>query len=94
MDRFFKAMYTFIQIVNTFFQVYTLMLLARIIGSWIPQINDYRIMHFIRCYTDPYLNVFRKFIPPLGMLDFSPIVAFLALNFIQNLFINFLVYLR
>lgn len=82
-----------IQLINLVFQVYTLMLFARILASWVPQINEYRLMQFISYYTDPYLNLFRRFIPPLGMFDLSPIVAFLSLSFIQNLVINFLVLL-
>lgn len=65
------------------YQVYLLMLFARIISSWIPEFRNTRIMHFIAAYTDPYLDIFRRVIPPLGMIDFSPIVAFLALSFIR-----------
>ncbi len=82
-----------IKLVNLLFQVYTLMLFARILGSWVPQVNEYRLMRFIAFYTDPYLNLFRRVVPPLGMFDLSPIVAFLALSFIQNLLLNFLVLL-
>lgn len=82
-----------IKLINLLFQVYTLMLFARILGSWVPQVNEYRFMRFIAYYTDPYLNLFRRIIPPLGMFDLSPIVAFLALSFIQNLLMNFLVLL-
>lgn len=80
-----------IRLIDITFQVYTLMLFARIISSWLPQLNQYKLMQFITFYTDPYLNFFRRFIPPLGMMDFSPIVAFLALSFIQNIVIGFLV---
>jgi YggT family protein len=80
-----------IYFINIIFQVYTLMLFARILGSWVPQLSEYRFMHFIAYYTDPYLNLFRRIIPPLGMFDLSPIVAFLCLNFAQNILINFLV---
>lgn len=83
-------MAAFILAVNFLFQVYTLMLFARILASWIPQANEYRVMQFVGYYTDPYLNVFRRFVPPLGMFDLSPIVAFLCLSFIQNLVMNFL----
>lgn len=82
-----------ISTINLGFQIYTLMLFARIISSWVPQLNEYRVMQFISYYTDPYLNLFRRFIPPLGMFDLSPIIAFLALSFIQNLLINFLIFL-
>ena len=42
-------------------------------------------MQFIAFYTDPYLNFFRKFLPPMGMIDFSPMVAFLSLGVIEYL---------
>ncbi len=84
------VMFILIQCIHVFFQVYTLMLFARIIASWFPQLYEYRAMQFITYYTEPYLNFFRKFIPPFGMIDFSPIVAFICLSFIQNLLVNFL----
>ncbi len=84
-------MFTIIYLINLLFQVYTLMLFTRILASWIPQIESYRIMQFVKYYTDPYLHLFRKIIPPLGMFDLSPIVAFLCLKFMQNLLIHFLI---
>lgn len=71
--------------INILFQVYTLMLFARIMGSWVPELQQYRAMQFIGFYTDPYLNIFRRIIPPLGMIDISPIVAFFALSILKNL---------
>jgi YggT family protein len=59
------------------------MLFIRILGSWLPELQQTRFMQFIAFYTDPYLNFFRSFIPPLGMLDISPIVAFICLNFLE-----------
>lgn len=84
-------MFYVIELVNIVFKVYTLMIFARIISSWFPQLYQYKIMQFIMFYTDPYLNFFRKFIPPLGMIDFSPIIAFLCLSFIQNLVLSLLI---
>lgn len=72
------------RIVDMFFQVYMLMLMARIICSWIPELQRTRFMMFISFYTDPYLNFFRRIIPPLGVIDFSPIIAFLALGLIEG----------
>lgn len=72
------------RVIDIFFQVYMLMLFIRILGSWVPEIQQYRFMQFISFYTDPYLNLFRRFIPPLGMIDISPIIAFLALSFIEQ----------
>lgn len=73
-----------IQIIDTLFMVYMIMLFARILGSWFPEFREHNIMKFLSFYTDPYLNFFRRFIPPLGMIDLSPIVAFLALHVIES----------
>lgn len=73
------------QVIDLLFQVYTLMLFGRILGSWLPAFQQHRIMQFIAFYTDPYLNIFRRIIPPLGMLDLSPIIAFLCLGILRQM---------
>lgn len=70
-------------LIDRLFLVYTIMLFARILVSWIPEWQNYKIVQFLRFYTDPYLNLFRKLIPPLGMIDFSPIIAFICLGLIE-----------
>lgn len=71
-------------IIDTLFTAYTFMLLTRVMSSWFQGADEYPIIRFICFYTDPYLNLFRRFIPPLGMMDLSPMVAFLALNILRN----------
>lgn len=78
-------MFPLFKSIDLLFQVYTILLFAKILGSWVPELARYRWMQFISFCTDPYLNFFRRFIPPLGMIDFSPIIAFLCLGFIQQL---------
>lgn len=73
-----------IYIIDKIFLVYTIMLFARIMGSWVPEFQSSRIMQFLSFYTDPYLNVFRRIIPPLGLFDLSPIVAFLCLSLLEQ----------
>jgi YggT family protein len=68
---------------NTLLLVYLVLIFIRIIMTWLPRIpyNRYldMVLTFVRDVTDPYLNVFRRFMPPLrlgpGALDLSPIVA-------------------
>jgi len=66
------------------------MLLVRILSSWFPELGRYRFMQFISFYTDPYLNFFRRFVPPLGMFDFSPIIAFFCLQIVNRVVIMLL----
>lgn len=72
-----------LQFVDTLFLVYMIMLFVRIMSSWFPEYQDTKYMRFVAYYTDPYLNIFRKIIPPLGMMDFSPVIAFFALQIIE-----------
>ncbi|NRA90585.1 MAG: YggT family protein [Simkaniaceae bacterium] len=75
-----------INIVRLLFTVYMLMLVVRIFGSWFPSFQNSSFFRFLSHYTDPYLNIFRRFIPPIGgVLDLSPILGFFALQFLQYL---------
>lgn len=76
--------------INVIFTTYSFMLLARILGSWLPRFAKSRFMRFLGFYTDPYLNVFRRIIPPLGVLDLSPMVGFIALQMLQVIVMAFL----
>jgi YggT family protein len=73
-----------LQLISLLFRAYMIMLFARILGSWVPEFGNSRFMQFIAFYTDPYLNFFRRFIPPIGMIDISPIFAFICLNFLES----------
>jgi YggT family protein len=72
-------------VLNLLLTTYTFMLMARVIGSWFPKIALSHAMRFLAFYTDPYLNLFRKVIPPLGIIDLSPMVAFMTLQIFQFL---------
>lgn len=74
------------QMIHFIFLIYTLILGIRIIGSWFPDIAAHPYMATVGQITDPYLNLFRKIIPPIGgVLDLSPILAFLTLQFVESL---------
>jgi len=61
-------------------------LLVRVLLTWFPNLDwSNPILSSVSAITDPYLNVFRGLIPPIGGLDLSAIVAFLALQLVQTL---------
>ena len=73
--------------------VYTMILFVYVLMSWIPQksgiIAD--IDTVLGRVCDPFLNLFRKFIPPIGgMVDISPIFALLVLQFAVRLIVMIL----
>ncbi|MFM8545019.1 MAG: YggT family protein [Vulcanococcus sp.] len=66
--------------------IYTLVLLVRVLLSWFPNLDwSNPVLSGVSAITDPYLTAFRGLIPPIGGLDLSAIVAFLALQLIQTL---------
>lgn len=70
----------------TFVSFYSYLLIIRVLLTWFPTINWYnQPFAALAQITDPYLNLFRSIIPPLGGMDFSPILAFLALNLVSGL---------
>jgi uncharacterized protein YggT (Ycf19 family) len=74
--------------VRALIEVYVILIIAYILmtlflqfGGRIPYSRWSRaIMDFLSETVEPYLNIFRRFIPPIGPLDISPIVAILVLQ--------------
>ncbi len=66
-------------------QIYTLILLARVIMSWIPNL-DYSnpIVNFLFQATEPVLKPVRDALPQGQGIDFSPIVVFISIMVLQN----------
>lgn len=79
------------QYVYYLFRAYEFCLLIYILSSWFPQIQDNIIMNFIRDISEPYLSIFRKILPSLGGLDFSPIIAFFVLDLLKSIIIGMIV---
>jgi YggT family protein len=70
-----------------FLNIYLLLIFIRILLTWFPTVNWMnQIASFLSPITDPYLNIFRSFIPPIGGLDLSPILAIIVLQVVAQLF--------
>jgi YggT family protein len=63
---------------------YILLIFVRIIFSWGRVSHSNRLMRFLVNTTEPLLGPLRRTIPPLGMMDISPIVAFIILWLLQS----------
>lgn len=65
------------------YQIYLFMIIGYVLLSWLPNARESFIGEWLGKLVEPYLSIFRKFIPPIGgMIDISPIVAIFALRFI------------
>jgi YggT family protein len=73
--------------VSALFIVYVILILLNVLMSWVPRMPYNRalraVLDFIKETTDPFLNLFRRVLPPLGgggfALDLSPMIATVAL---------------
>ena len=73
-------------IISSFLGIYSTILLSRVLLTWFPSINwSDQPFEAMAQLTDPYLNLFRSIIPPLGGFDISAMLAIFALQFAQNL---------
>ena len=79
--------------VGAIFLVYTLLIIAYILsslffafGGRVPYARwSSAILGFLRDVCEPYLSIFRRFIPPLGPLDLSPIIGIFVLNIVGGI---------
>ena len=80
---------TVIQFVVTVIQLYSYVLLARIVLSWIPNVDrSNQIVQFLYKVTEPVLEPVRRALPQVGMIDISSIVVFIGLHLLQSILLN------
>ena len=76
-----NSIYLLTNTLATFISIYTYVLIIRILLTWFPNISWYnQPFATLSQLSDPYLNLFRSIIPPLGGIDISPILAILMLK--------------
>ena len=73
---------------------YTTIIFIYLIMSWIPNVESGfigQIYHALGMLCEPYLSLFRRFIPPIGgIVDITPIIALLVLQFVVRLIVGIL----
>lgn len=82
--------------VSALFLVYMALIFANILISWVPRMPHNRplraVLDFVTETTNPYLNLFRRFIPPIGgggfALDLSPVLGIIVLVLLRGLVVG------
>lgn len=66
--------------------LYVGLIIIYVLMSWIPNPHGviYDVYTALGTLCEPYMGLFRRIIPPIGMIDFSPIVAIIVLQFIAR----------
>jgi YggT family protein len=74
--------------INIFFTILSLAILARVLLSWV-RVNPFNpVVSLLDQITEPILGPLRRIIPPIGMIDITPIVALFLLRFLQRILLS------
>lgn len=77
-----------LNVVQTILSIYWYILIAAAVITWVPDLMDTQLGHLLTRITDPYLGLFRRFIPMVQLggvgLDLSYIVAVIVYFFVQQ----------
>jgi len=76
-------LWSFLGVLGLLVNIYFFALLALIILSWIAPHSHNPAVHLLQQITEPVMAPFRRVLPPMGGLDFSPILVFILINVIQ-----------
>jgi YggT family protein len=82
--------------VDALFIVYIVLIFANILISYVPRMpynpTLRAVLDFVKDTTDPYLNLFRRFLPPIGgggfALDLSPVIGIIVLFVVQAVVVS------
>jgi YggT family protein len=82
--------------VAALFLVYIVLILIRVLLSWVPRMpynpTLRSVLDFIAETTDPYLNLFRRILPPIGGggfgLDLSPMIGLIVLFILRGIVVS------
>lgn len=80
-----------INFVNALFLVYEILIIVRIVFSWIGLPSRglwYEVYRFVFNVTEPYLGLFRRIIPLAGPIDFSPFIGMLLLGILNRVVVQ------
>jgi len=78
--------------VSTLIWIYTILILVRILLSWVPNMPYNPVLNaivrFVEDVTEPYLSLWRRIIPPIGAIDVSPIAAIFVLSIVGQIIVR------
>ena len=76
------------ELLRMVFEIYALILIVRVLITWVNPDPFNPVVQFLSRMTDPVLEPLRRVIPPLGPIDISPIVALLILQALQHFIVR------
>ena len=77
-----------VDVINSCFRILFYCVIGSVILSWVAPGNDHPLLQIVEEMSDAILQPIRKFMPPMGGLDFTPIIGLVLLNLINTSFIQ------
>lgn len=74
-----------VQVINVLLDIFTLLLIANAVMSFIRPNQNHPVVHFIHRFTEPVLLPIRRVVPPMGGFDFSVLIALVLIQVIRQL---------
>lgn len=71
--------------------LFTLALVVRVLASWLAKGMTNPVLEIIHKVTEPVLRPIRQLLPPMGMLDLSPLVALMLVKFAESIVVRILI---
>jgi len=75
--------------ISLLFEILRMVLLIRIVLSWLPHNRYHPLINIVYQITEPLLEPFRNMINPIGGIDLSPIIVFFLINIVKGYLLNF-----
>lgn len=87
-------MYSLASVVNALFNFFELLIVAWCVMSWVPRkeggiVDD--VASVLERIVGPYLSLFRRLVPPIAGIDFTPVVAVIVLGLVQRVVVGILI---
>lgn len=79
-----------VNLLDNIFRLFTYMIIARVILSWLPDLQRSRAAIFLDNMTEPLLGPLRRILPPMQGLDLSPLLALILLQAIERILVSVL----
>jgi YggT family protein len=82
--------------VNALFEVYIFIIIAYVLLNFMFSLGvrmpysrySDAVLNFLRDVSEPYLRIYRRFIPPIGMFDLTPLIAIFVLYILRTIVVN------
>lgn len=76
------------RVADILLSIFWWLLLIRVLVSWVSPNPFNPLVQFLYRSTEPILDPIRRLLPPMGPVDFSPIIAFFLILFLQSFFVQ------